>query len=100
MGNYKAEVVVATTEYGINAQLYLVQRLFNIRIRITDITDEGRFSSDDNIASVAIDNYHKFLLTDGDIVSLVPVLVFRSIIVIDPVMRRLYLQDFDSGSSG
>ncbi len=61
------DCLVRQPEYGINAPAVSYSETLPTYIRITDITDEGRFSSD-NIASVAIDNYHKFLLTDGDIV--------------------------------
>jgi len=61
------DCLVRQPEYGINAPGVPYSETLPTYIRITDITDEGKFSSD-NIASVAIDNYHKFLLTDGDIV--------------------------------
>ena len=87
------DCLVRQPEYGINAPGVPYSETLPTYIRITDITDEGKFSSD-NIASVAIDNYHKFLLTDGDIVfartgaSVGKYYRYRS------VMGRLYLQDF------
>ncbi|HDP77598.1 MAG TPA: restriction endonuclease subunit S [Mesotoga infera] len=61
------DCLVGQPEYGINASAVSYSENLPTYIRITDITDEGRFSSE-NIASVATDSYHNFLLTDGDVV--------------------------------
>ncbi len=61
------DCLVGQPEYGINAPAVSYSENLPTYIRITDITDEGRFSSE-NIASVATDSYHNFLLTDGDVV--------------------------------